>query len=70
MDKTIDISIDRLYKDDENTPKIFENVFRYFLTVATKESLFTFNKKFYKQIDGVTVGSLLGPALANIALMV
>ena len=34
--------------------------------IATKESFFTFNKKYYKQVDGVAKGSLLGPALANI----
>ena len=34
--------------------------------MATKESFFMFNNKFYKQIDGVAMGSPLGPALANI----
>ena len=28
LDETIDICIDSLYKDDENTPKIPKNVFR------------------------------------------
>ena len=65
-DETIDICVDSLYKDDENTPKIPKDVFRDLLTVATKESLFMFNNKFYKQIDGVTMGSPLGPALASI----
>ena len=66
MAETIDICIDRLYKDDDNTPKIPKDVFRNLLTVATKESFFMFNNKFYKQIDGVAMGSPLGPALANI----
>ena len=34
--------------------------------MATKESFFMFNNKFYKQIDGVAMGSPLGLALANI----
>ena len=34
--------------------------------MATKKSFFIFNSKFYKQIDGVAMGSLLGPTLANI----
>ena len=46
--------------------KIQKDVFRNLLTVATKESFFMFNNKFYKQIDGVAMGSPLGPALANI----
>ena len=66
LDETIDICIDSLYKDDENTPKIPKDVFCNLLTVATKESFFMFNNKFYKQIDGVAIRSPLGPALANI----
>ena len=57
LDETIDICIDSLYKDDENTAKILKDVFRNLLTVATKESFFMFNNKFYKQIDGVPMGS-------------
>ena len=36
------------------------------LNIATKESLFSFNNKYYKQVDGVAMESRLGPALANI----
>ena len=66
VDETIDICIDSLYKDDENNSKIPKDVFRNLLTVVTKESFFMFNNKFYKQINGVAMGSLLGAALANI----
>ena len=31
LDETIDICIDSLYKDDENTPKILKHVFRNLL---------------------------------------
>ena len=66
LDDNIDICIDSLYKDDENTPKIPKDVvFRNLLNVATKESFFIFNNKFYNQIDSVVMGSPLGPALAN-----
>ena len=66
LDETIHIGIDSLYKDDENTPKIPKDVFRNLLNVATKESFFKFNNKFYKQINGMAMGSPLGPSLANI----
>ena len=66
LDKTTDICIDSLYKDDENSPKIPKNVFHNLLTVATKKSFFMLNKKFYEQIDSAAIGSPLGPALANI----
>ena len=35
LDETIDICIDSLYKDHENTPKIPKDVFRNLLNVAT-----------------------------------
>ena len=66
LDETIDICIDNLYKDDENSSKIPKDVFCNLVTVATRESFFMFSSKFYKQIDGVAMGSPLGPALANI----
>ena len=66
LDKAIDICIYNLYKDDQRSPKISRDSFRNFLTVATKESFFMYDNKFHNQIDGVAIGSPLGPALANI----
>ena len=66
LDETIDICIDSLCKDDENSPKIPKDVSRNLLTTISKEPFFMFNNKVYKQIDGVAMGSRLGPALANI----
>ena len=66
LDKTIDICIDSLYKDDENSPKIPKDVFCNLLTMTTNESFFMFNSKFYKKIDDVAMRSSLVPALADI----
>ena len=66
LDETIDICVDNLYNDNENPPNIPKHDFRYRLNIATKESFFTFNNKYYKQLDGVAMGFPLGPALANI----
>ena len=38
------------------------------LTLATKESYFPFDGELYQQVDGVAMGSPLGPTLANIFL--
>ena len=65
LDETIDICIDSLHNDNENTTKIPKDVFCNLLNVATKESFLMFKKIFYKQIDGVAMRSRLGPALAN-----
>ena len=48
---------------------ISKNDFRDLLNLATKESFFVFNNKFYIQVDGVVMGSSLGPILANIFLL-
>ena len=40
LDETINICIDSLYKDDENTPNIPKDAFCNLLTVATKELFF------------------------------
>ena len=66
LDETIDICVDNLHNDNENPPNIPKHDFRNLLNIATKESFFMFNNKYYKQVDGVAMGSPLGPALANI----
>ena len=38
------------------------------LSLTLKKSIILFDNKCYSQIDGVTMGSLLGPTLANIFL--
>ena len=66
LDETIDICVNNLYNDNENPPNIPKHDFRNLLNIATKESFFMFNNKYYKQLDGVAMGFPLGPALANI----
>ena len=43
--------------------------FERLLRLATNESVFIFNKTFYKQLDGVALGSSLDPNLANSFIM-
>ena len=38
------------------------------LTLVTKESNFLFDRELYRQVDGVAMGSPLGPTLTNIFL--
>ena len=66
LDETIDICVNSLYNDNENFPNIPKHDFCDLLNIATKESFFIFNNKYYKQVDGVDMGYPLGAALANI----
>ena len=69
LDESIDICVKKLFKTLDTLVKgISKNDFRDLLNLATKESFFTFNNKFYIELDGVAMGSPLGPIMANIFL--
>ena len=69
LDETIDICVKKRFKTaDTLVVGISKKHFHDLLNLATKESFFMFNNKFYIQVDGVATGSPLGPILANIFL--
>ena len=43
--------------------------FKQLLTLSVKSSCFLFNDVYYKQVDGVAMGSPLGPTLTNLFLV-
>ena len=47
LEETIDICVDNLFNDNENPPNIPKHIFRDFLNIATKETFFMFNNKYY-----------------------
>ena len=55
LNETINIFIDSLCDNNEYPPKIHKNDFCNLLNIANKQSLFTFNRKYCKQIDGVVM---------------
>ena len=66
LDETIKICSDALYDDSDLQPLISKNVFVKLVKSATSSVEFSFNNTTYKQTGGVTMGSSLGPVLANI----
>ena len=65
LDETIDICLAKLYAI-ANPPRLPRLVLKHLLLFATKKSHFVFDGQYYDQIDGIAMGSPLGPALANI----
>ena len=68
LDETIDICVDIVYNKRKKVKGMLKRYFKQLLTLSVKSSFFLFNGVYYKQVDGVTMGSPLGPTLANIFL--
>ena len=68
LSETIDICCDLVFKGKIIVDGLRKKDFRKLLTLATSESFILFDGMYYKQIDGVAMGSPLGPTLANIFL--
>ena len=67
IEETIEIILYELFPTaDSKVNGICRNDFKELLELAVKDSIFVFNNCYYKQTDGVAMGSPLGPALANI----
>ena len=66
--ETINIAIDSLFKQCVSVKGISRKLFRSMLDIAVTNSFFLFDKKLYKQLDGVGMGLPLGPTFANIFL--
>ena len=63
--ETIQMCADPLYGSNLIPPSMDEDVFIELMNIATTSIEFSCISKMYKQIDGVAMGSPLGPALAN-----
>ena len=63
--ETIETSTNNLLKNSNIVHGLNKSEFNDLLSLATKELYFIFNNILYKQIDGVAMGSPLGPSLAN-----
>ena len=58
-------TIENLLQDRTHVDNLSKDSFCELLTRTMSESLILFDQQFYKQHDGVTMGSLLGPTLAS-----
>ena len=68
MDETINIIIGKLFSENKTVHNLNNDQFKYWLTLATKESYFLFDGKLYQQVDGVAMSSPLGPTHFSLRL--
>ena len=69
LEETIEICTNELFKESETVESLSKTEFKELLSLATKNSHFIFDGTLYKQIDGVAMGSPLGPTLGNAFLV-
>ena len=65
IDETIDIVTNQLFKETDTLNGMTKLEFRQLLELSGKNAFFLFNNQYFKQTDGVAMGSPLGPHLAN-----
>ena len=65
LDETIDICLNQLYNKKRKIKGLLRKHCKELLNHATKKSCFLFNNTYYKQVDGMSMGSPLGPTFAN-----
>ena len=66
--ETIYLCVENLFKHRTHVDNLSKDSFLELLTTIMFESLISFNQEFYKQHDGVVIGSPLGPTVANVFL--
>ena len=66
LQETIDICLDKLFHKCDKVNNLTKRQLTKLLKIALKQNHFMFQDRIYDQIDGVAMGSSLGPILANI----
>ena len=68
LEETIKLVAEKVFSSSStNVPPFSKKTFIKLLTFATS-GMFLYNNSLYKQVDGVAMGSPLGPSLANFFL--
>ena len=66
LDETIEICCDVLFRRSLPKPTFPEGVFKHLMNFVASSVEISFNNIMYRQIDCISMGSSLGPTLANI----
>ena len=68
LDETINICVYQAFQNKRKVKRLLKRHFKQLLMLAVKSSCFVLNDIYYKQIDGVAMGSPLGLTFANLFL--
>ena len=65
LQETVNLAVDLLIANEPSIRMSKKQLKKLFL-FATSQTHFMYNDEYYDQVDGVAVGSPLGPVLANL----
>ena len=68
LDEDIEIVTEKVFSNKQKVDGLSKTDFRRLLKLSTKGTVFFFNGRYFRQKDGVAMGSPLGPVLANVFL--
>ena len=66
LDETIENCINDVFANNDTVHNFIKEDLKELLKFASYESFFTFDNEYYGQLDGVAIGSPLGPTLAKV----
>ena len=65
LDEILGICVNELFKNKQIISGLDKNQVHEMLSLTLKESIILFDNKYYSQLEGVAMGSPLGPTFAN-----
>ena len=68
LQRTINVIIDRIYNKAEIETTLKKSTLKKLIKDTCTKTVFSCNNQLYEQIDGVSMGSSMGPLLANIIM--
>ena len=68
LERTVNVILKRVYEENLIETTLKKRTLKKLILDACKKTAFSFNNVIYEQVDGVSMGSSLGPVLANIIM--
>ena len=68
LQRIINVILKGVHKEGSIKTKLAKSILKKLISDSCKKTAFSFDNKIYEQIDGVSMGSSLGPVLANIIM--